>query len=38
VFDVASDGGQRRLAEVGPEDVVMADDADRARHIDLSPP
>jgi hypothetical protein len=30
----AGHGGQRRVAEVGLEDVVEADHADRARHVD----
>jgi hypothetical protein len=38
VFDIAMDGGQRRLAKVGAEDIVVAHHADRAWHVDLSPP
>jgi len=38
VFDIALDGGQRRLAKVGTEDIVVTHHADRARHVDLSPP
>src|ERR1700754_1177636 len=36
LLDIAVHGGQRRLAEVGAEDIVMADNAYLARHIDVS--
>ena len=37
MLDVAMEGRQRRLAKVGPEDIVMAHDADRAWHDHISP-
>ena len=37
MLGVGADRRQRRLAEVSPEDVVMADDADRSWHLHVAP-
>ena len=38
MLDIGVDDGQRRLAEVGPEDVVVANYADRAGHVHIASP
>jgi hypothetical protein len=38
MLDIGLGDGQRRLAEVGPEDVVVANDSDRTGHVHIAPP